>query len=111
MKYIMKNCGCVLSKEDLTEHHSQGYRCPNHPSNGIDYMFKNCVDCGARMRLSTNQSTKIRCDACRIIKCRERNKYSYKTRFEKNSMRCTGHIDLSLYTQGLDRYLKTHEAI
>jgi len=48
MKYIMKNCGCILSKSELTEHKTHGYRCPNHAENGIDFIKKNALTVAKR---------------------------------------------------------------
>ena len=80
MKYIMKNCGCRLEKHELTEHNAHGYRCPNHPYNGIDYIEKKCIDCPSIMRLSPKQTTALRCLKCREKIQRKRNKSSYKKR-------------------------------
>jgi len=80
MKYIMKNCGCIISKTELTEHKAHGYRCPNHAENGIDYVIKHCIDCNKAMQLRPNQSTTIRCNECRQKIQKERNKSAYKKR-------------------------------
>jgi len=80
MKYIMKNCGCIISKTELTEHKTCGYRCPNHPGNGIDYVEKKCIDCPCIMRLSPKQTTAKRCPECREKIQKERNKSAYKKR-------------------------------
>jgi len=83
MKYIMKNCGCIISKSELTEKKTCGYRCPNHPENGIDFIKKKCIDCGKTMMLRSNQSTAIRCPECRKKIKKERNKYKHKKRYNR----------------------------
>jgi len=83
MKYIMKNCGCRLEKDELTEHSSRGYRCPNHPDNGIDYVEKECIDCQDIMRLSPKKTTTLRCLKCKEKIQLERNKSSYKKRHQR----------------------------
>jgi NMD protein affecting ribosome stability and mRNA decay len=106
MKYIMKNCQCNLTKEELTEHNAHGYRCPNHPDNGIEFLMKNCIDCDKEMILSPKQSTTTRCPECRDKIKKERNKMGYKRKRSKGREVQINKIDLSLYAQGLDRYLK-----
>jgi len=104
MKYIIKNCGCCLSKSELTELNQFGYRCPKHPDNGIEYITKECVDCGKTMILSPKQGTTLRCQGC--VKTRQSNRAKKRYKEAREAlMETQNKIDLSLYTQGLDRYL------
>lgn len=103
--YIM-NCGCTLTEEELL---LNGYKksCPNHPKQGIKTVIKKCLDCPEILHLTPKQSTVLRCAECarklNVIRCAEyrRSKNTVKTSATKPKKV----MDISLYTQGLSRYL------
>lgn len=65
MIFVM-NCGCRLEKKQLLMCKSYGYRCPNHPKQGVRYVEKACIDCDKLMHLNIRAITTLRCQECRI---------------------------------------------
>ena len=110
--YIMK-CGCTLVEEELIlKDHKK--RCPNHPKQGIETIIKKCLDCPEILHLTPRQSTALRCPECARkignMRCREyRRSKGIPKRNLKNSKIKITKMDLSLYTQGLSKYLPEKE--
>jgi len=106
--YVMK-CGCRYKKKSDLVKIKKANRCPNHKDYGLDYIEAICCDCNAKMKLTPRQSTTKRCDLCKIKHKKMIDSRAYREYIErkrKESIDGEKEMDLSLYTQGLDRYLK-----
>lgn len=99
--YVFK-CGCELPKEEIL-FYSGARRCPNHRDFGIKEIKRVCVDCGECFTIKPLQTTQLRCNKCRA----EYKKTIGKKRYQKKKRKKVEQkMDLSLYTQGLARYLQ-----
>jgi len=101
--YVMQ-CGCELAKEELLKKNGT-YRCPHHPEKMLEAIERECLDCGALLTLTPRQGGVVRCRECQKKSLRRRSRESSnKHRKKKDNLILK--MDVSLYAQGLERYLK-----
>lgn len=103
--YVMQ-CGCRLEKEELHKIKNGTYRCPHHPEKMVATIERPCLDCGKILVLTPRQGGIIRCPECQAESLRARSVVSTRKHRGKKDNLEVKKMDLSLYTQGLDRYLK-----
>lgn len=109
MKVFVMKCGCRYKKKSDLVRINKANRCPEHTESGIDYIEAFCCDCNVKMRLTPRQSTTKRCDPCKIKYKKLIDSRAYREHMERKKREMINDkkpMDLSLYTQGLDRYLK-----
>lgn len=101
-------CGCTRKKEELIKKNTT-YKCPEHPKNQIKKIIRKCLDCPEVLELKPNQSSVIRCPVCavKIKQTRKRLKRAQQPKPVKKEEPVK--MDVSLYAQGLSRYLPEKE--
>ena len=113
--YVMKNCGCRIVEKDLAFDIRGSRRCPEHIKNGVEYIEKTCPDCGIQVIDMKSPFTRVRCEICakkhdkkrmRLYDMHRVRKYAGEKR---RVIEETHKFDVSLYTQGLSRYLPQNE--
>ena len=114
--YVMKNCGCRIVEKDLAFDKRGCRRCPEHIKNSVEYVEKKCPDCGIHVLDMKSPFAKIRCETCKKKHTKERMRIydMHRVRNVKKSAKVIKHIqaieeqhkfDVSLYAQGLSKYL------